>query len=154
MDKEPLDLLRAVRKYGIYFKAWSEYKYEETSIILKNGTQYEFRIDISRSGLISKNGKSQRIGLCYPKRSGPGDYIIDLKSGQEKDIVLNSRCLDKRGEPPENGTEYVLIPELFSDYVVDLLRKGSDQKEVWATIDERGKVLRVRLPIPAMVDKL
>jgi hypothetical protein len=153
MDINPLDLLRAARREDVRFKAWAKDSYRETLVYLKNEGNLEFQIDVSRSGLTAKISKSQPIGLCYPVKSIPGDHILILRSGQEKEIVFSSRCLDKRGDPPNDGVEYALIPDLLADYVVNLLRQGSDQGEVWETISNRKGEITVRSAIPAMVDK-
>ena len=148
-----LDLLIAVRSKGIRFRAWARNSFRETLLHLKNEGFNEFQIDVSRSGLTAKTGKSQTIGLCYPVESRPGDHILVLKSGQEKEVVFNSRCLDKRGKPPDDGIEYELVPGLLADYVAELLREGADQQEVWdATKNRRGEII-ARSAIPARVDK-
>ena len=148
-----LDLLIAVRSKGILLSAWAQDSFRETLIRLKNEGLDEFQIDVSRSGLTAKTGKSQTIGLSYPVESRPGDYILVLKSGQEKEIVFSSRCLDRSEEPPDTGIEYELVPRLMADYVAQLLRQGADQQEVWDAIKNRRGEIILRSAIPARVDK-
>jgi hypothetical protein len=151
--KVPLDLLNAVRSKGIRLMAWAKDSFRETLLHLKNESLNELQIDVSRSALKAKTGKSQRIGLSYPVGSRPGDHILILKSGQEKEIVFNSRCLDKQGNPPGNGSEYKLVPDLLANYVSELLRQGAEQHEVWDAIKDRSGEIIVRSEIPAMIDK-
>jgi hypothetical protein len=120
---------------------------------LKNEGPNDFEIDVSRSGLRAKTKKSQTIGLSFPVESRPGDHILILKSREEKEIVFDSRCLDKEGKPPENGIEYELLPDLLADFVAELLRQGADQEKVWDVTKNRRSEITVRLAIPAMVDK-
>ncbi len=149
----PLDLLMVVRGEKIGFKAWAKDSYRKTLLRLKNESLNEIQIDVSRSGLTAKTGETQTIGLSYPVESSPGDHILLLKSGQEKEMVFNSRCLDRGGKPPENETEFVLIPNLLADYVADLLQQGADQGEVWDAIESRKGEITRKSPIPAIVDK-
>jgi hypothetical protein len=148
-----LDLLIAVRSKGIRFRAWAYDSFRKTLLHLKNEGLTEVHIDVSRSGLTAKTGRSQTIGLSYPEESGPGDHILVLESGQEKEVVFYSRCLNKREKPPDDGIEYDLVPGLLADYVAGLLREGADQQEVWNTIKSRRGEIITRSAIPARVDK-
>ncbi|MBC8507263.1 MAG: hypothetical protein ISR58_16275 [Anaerolineales bacterium] len=154
MEPKLVDLLLAVQRGRVGFKAWAESSYYETRVKLENKTRRQIWIDVSRTGLISKTGESQRIGLCYPVGSEPGEYIQMITAGEEKEIFFYSRCLDQRGKPPSDGMEYMLLPELLPDYAVFLLRQGVDQKKLWETIDHWGGDLRKISPIPVMVDKI
>jgi hypothetical protein len=148
-----LHLLFAVRNKSIRFRAWALDSYKQTLLQLKNEGSTEFQLDVSKSGLTAKTGKSQTIGLSHPVESGPGDHILVLKPGEEREIVFNSRCLNRSEKPPENGTEYDLIPTLLADDVAELLRKGVDQYEVWDAMENPKSNIKVNSAIPAMVDK-
>jgi hypothetical protein len=148
-----LDLLSAVRSKAIRFRAWASNSFREMLLHLKNEGLTELQIDVSRSGLKAKMGKSQIIGLSYPVGSSPGHHVLVLGPGEEKEIIINSRCLDKAEQAPKDGIEFELVPEFLAGYVIELLRQGADQEKVWDSIEDRRGEIIARPAIPAMVDK-
>lgn len=158
MEARPLDLLEAVRRGKVSFGAWVEDSYEATRVRLRNKTFRRLEIDFSRSGLVSGAGKSQRIALSHPVGSKPGDYILVLGPRQERGIVFRSLCLDRERAPLDHGAKYDLMPKPLPDFVVDALRQGLGQRDVWEIVRAGGGIrnddLQVMPPIPAMVDKL
>jgi hypothetical protein len=149
----PLDLLIAVRSKGIRFRAWAIQSFRATMLYLRNEGANDFHLDVSRYGLTARTGTSQTIGLSHPVGSEPGAYVLVLKAGEEKEIAFNSRCLNSQGKSPRDGTEYKIVPDRLANDIIDLLRRGAEQEEVWNTTANREERLTVRLEIPARVDK-
>lgn len=135
----PIDLVEAVQKGHIKIQAKPERSFAETRIIVNNRTANEMAVDFSRSYLVPSIGESQRIGLSYPKGFKPGDYTLLIKPNQKADIVFSSRCLDHHRPPPNASTLYLLAPQLLPDFIVDALRKGLNQQQVWEVIETRDK---------------
>lgn len=129
---------KAVTEGTISVHAETVRGFRETKLDIENKTDQLLRVDMSTIGLAPVQGNTQRLGISSLDRRTSGRYQLVMPPHQRRSVVAITRCLDPRRHSPRKGAAHVPVDYELPAFIVELLRQGADQQQVWKAMESLG----------------
>jgi hypothetical protein len=131
-----MDAYEAVKEKKVKLEATPANSFKKMDLGLANLTDNEIDLDLSRTAFIpAKDSDAQRIGITRVFGEEVGAYVVTLPPHYEGVIECESRCLDYHRPAPANGLDYFVMLTPLPPLIVEMLRRGVSQEDIWADIE-------------------
>jgi len=138
-----LDAYEAVEEKIIDLEVKPVDTYKRAEVDIHNNTKKDVDLDFSRTGFIPVgDSDAQRLGLAYVAGQEPGAYIISIPAGGRGSTHFEARCLDYHRPAPTNGLLYVPMPVPLPPLLIEMMRRGVSQQDVWCDIENTPQLIQ------------